>query len=276
MRPRNPKSCSVGPGRAAANPVRVPPVPAGADPTTSPPRPPNPASRAATCASIATPPPPPPPPPFVPFPVPVPVPPSSSDALRCALYLSRHASCASSSPPTKSIFANERLDTSVECEFGGWTPKRRLFSRPGGAAMDAPTEDASGNRAGPISEERPFGDGGLSLFSVVIVVRVMIFFRDATAFPPSRPSPRASRARASTERARVRARGIDVRSDVPRQSRGVVRSALRAASRCRVSSGAAFFFICRKIGSPGCISIRAILHRYLERGRDQVLKPRDG
>ena len=76
---------------------------------------------------------------------------SSTEDRRCASHLSRHASCASSSPPQKSMFAKLPRLTIWECELGGARPKSPRRSPPPGAEPAT----TRGNSGGPISVERP-------------------------------------------------------------------------------------------------------------------------
>ena len=84
---------------------------------------------------------------------------SSTEDRRCASHLSRHASCASSSPPQKSMLAKEPRDTICECEFGGARPKRPRRSPPPPppppGAEPATERVSEGKSGGPISVERP-------------------------------------------------------------------------------------------------------------------------
>ena len=81
---------------------------------------------------------------------------SSNERLACASHLSRHASCASSSPPTKGSSPNEWFATIVEWEFGG-TRAKRFRRRPPPASRVRPSPGKSG---GPISADTLGGAGG--------------------------------------------------------------------------------------------------------------------
>ena len=76
---------------------------------------------------------------------------SSTEDRRCASHLSRHASCASSSPPQKSMLAKLPRLTIWECELGGARPKSPRRSPP----LGAEPATTRGNSGGPISVERP-------------------------------------------------------------------------------------------------------------------------
>mmetsp|Transcript_3700 Transcript_3700/g.14928 ORF Transcript_3700/g.14928 Transcript_3700/m.14928 type:complete len:257 (-) Transcript_3700:917-1687(-) len=84
---------------------------------------------------------------------------SSTEDRRCASHLSRHASCASSSPPQKSMLAKEPRDTICECELGGARPKRPRRSPPPPpppvGAEPATERVSEGKSGGPISVDRP-------------------------------------------------------------------------------------------------------------------------
>ena len=163
---------------------------------------------------------------------------SSTEDRRCASHLSRHASCASSSPPQKSMLAKEPRDTICECEFGGARPKRPRRSPPPPpppGAEPATERVSEGKSGGPISVERP---SHLSLSLILQLTWPPYLFRRAKNCWLGARNPRASVTGASDGgyrgapvdvRARFAARGVSR----PRPSRHVDGEVRRGSVRLR-------------------------------------------